>query len=59
MIQKNIASILAKIKLAKEVSHVKHDVRLVAVSKTKSCEEIMQAYNCGIRHFGENYVEEI
>jgi uncharacterized pyridoxal phosphate-containing UPF0001 family protein len=41
MIQKNIISILSRIQLAKESSNIKHDVRLVAVSKTKSCEEIM------------------
>jgi pyridoxal phosphate enzyme (YggS family) len=34
-------------------------VRLVAVSKTKSVEAVMEAYNAGQRHFGENYVQEI
>jgi hypothetical protein len=28
----------------------------VAVSKTKSIENIIEAYNAGQRHFGENYV---
>ena len=32
---------------------------LVAVSKTKSNEEIMEAYNLGLRDFGENYVQEL
>lgn len=32
---------------------------LVAVSKTKSNEEILEAYNQGIRDFGENYVQEL
>ena len=32
---------------------------LVAVSKTKSNEEIMKAYDLGIRDFGENYVQEL
>jgi len=31
-------------------------VRLVAVSKTKPIEQIIQAYQAGQRHFGENYV---
>ena len=35
------------------------DILLVAVSKTKSNEEIMEAYNLGIRDFGENYVQEL
>ncbi len=34
-------------------------VTLVAVSKTKSNEEILKAYNLGIRDFGENYVQEL
>lgn len=33
--------------------------KLIAVSKTKSPEEMMQAYNFGIRDFGENYVQEL
>ena len=32
---------------------------LVAVSKTKSDEEIMKAYNMGVKSFGENYVQEL
>jgi len=32
---------------------------LVAVSKTKSIEDIMEAYNLGLRDFGENYVQEL
>ncbi|WP_372944366.1 YggS family pyridoxal phosphate-dependent enzyme [Muriicola sp.] len=34
-------------------------VELVAVSKTKSIEEIMQAYNAGQRIFGENRIQEM
>jgi len=34
-------------------------VTLIAVSKTKSPEEIMEAYNLGIRDFGENKVQEL
>ena len=34
-------------------------VTLVAVSKTKSNEEILKAYDLGIRNFGENYVQEL
>ena len=32
---------------------------LVAVSKTKSNEDIMKAYSLGVRDFGENYVQEL
>jgi len=34
-------------------------VRLVAVSKTKPSELLMDAYNAGQRYFGENYVQEL
>jgi len=33
--------------------------RLVAVSKTKPVEAILDAYSAGQRHFGENYVNEL
>ena len=35
------------------------NVTLVAVSKTKSVEEILNAYNAGHRYFGENKVQEM
>jgi PLP dependent protein len=34
-------------------------VSLIAVSKTRKPEEIMEAYNCGHRLFGENKVQEL
>ncbi len=34
-------------------------VQLVAVSKTKPAEEIIELYNFGHRDFGENYVQEL
>lgn len=34
-------------------------MQLVAVSKTKPVEMIIDAYNVGQRHFGENYVKEL
>lgn len=35
------------------------NITLVAVSKTKSNEDILKAYDQGIRDFGENYVQEL
>lgn len=35
------------------------DTTLVAVSKTKPNEKILEAYNLGIKDFGENYVQEL
>ncbi|HEY5370038.1 MAG TPA: YggS family pyridoxal phosphate-dependent enzyme [Hanamia sp.] len=37
----------------------KKSVTLVAVSKTKSIEDILELYNLGQRDFGENYVQEL
>ena len=49
--------------LEKRINNIKKDINkdttLVAVSKTKSIEEILDAYNLGIRDFGENYVQEL
>lgn len=51
-------SIAANISAIKEeVERVK--VKLVAVSKTKPVEEIMEAYEAGQRVFGENMVQEL
>ena len=36
-----------------------NNVQLVAVSKTKTVEEIKEAYDLGQRDFGENYVQEL
>jgi len=35
------------------------NVKLIAVSKTKSTEEILEAYEAGQREFGENQVQEL
>jgi pyridoxal phosphate enzyme (YggS family) len=50
----NIQSNLAKLK-----SEIPDNIKIVAVSKTKSCDEIMQAYNFGHKIFGENKVQEL
>ena len=49
-----IAENIAKIK-----SSLPESVKLVAVSKLKSLEDIMEAYNAGQRAFGENYATEL
>lgn len=40
-------------------SNISKDTVLIAVSKTRSIEEIKEAYDCGIRDFGENKVQEL
>lgn len=60
-IANNLVSVLKRMELAKLAQQVKNnrDVRLVAVSKTKTVQEIIEAYQSGHRHFGENYVQEL
>lgn len=50
----SIAENLDKIK-----DTIPEGVKLVAVSKTKPVEDIKEAYDCGIRDFGENKVQEL
>jgi pyridoxal phosphate enzyme (YggS family) len=58
-ISKKITSINQKIAaMAKQVDRDASDIQLLAVSKTKPVYLIKQAYQCGLRHFGENYVQE-
>jgi len=45
------------LKLEEEIKDT--SAKLVAVSKTKPVDAIMEAYNCGIRDFGENKAQEI
>lgn len=51
----NYEAILAKVVKASG----KHNVNLVAVSKFKPASDILALYNHGVRHFGENYVQEL
>ena len=44
-------------KISGELKQIK--VTLVAVSKTKPVEDILELYNLGQRDFGENYVQEL
>ena len=54
-----IEDILEKIFLACEKSNRKpSDVKLMAVSKFHPIEEILQAYDCGLKLYGENRVQE-
>ena len=45
--------------LNKVLASLSIDVKLIAVSKTKSNESIMEAYRAGQRRFGENKVQEL
>jgi pyridoxal phosphate enzyme (YggS family) len=45
--------------IAEIKSQIPNNVTLVAVSKTKPNEALLEAYNSGQRDFGENYVQEL
>jgi len=58
-IQKKINSVIQKIAHATaQVQRDENQVQLLAVSKTKPISLIKEAYQAGLRHFGENYVQE-
>ncbi|MGI6071966.1 MAG: YggS family pyridoxal phosphate-dependent enzyme [Lachnospiraceae bacterium] len=59
MIKENLIKINSRIRAAANGSRFSNKITLVAVSKSRSIEEIMQAYEMGIRDFGENRVQEL
>ena len=60
MLANNLKIVQSKIELAaKRVNRDPSEITLIAVSKTKPAEMISDVYNCGIREFGENKVQEI
>jgi len=60
MIKNNIASVIEKMRSAcQKASHNNSEVTLIAVSKTKPVSMLQEAYNAGMRDFGENKVQEI
>ncbi len=60
MIEERITDIINRIEAACERSgRSPSEVTLIAVSKTKPLHMIEEAYSLGIRHFGENKVQEL
>jgi pyridoxal phosphate enzyme (YggS family) len=57
-IRENILRIQDRIAKALQKSPHPAEVTLIAVSKTHPAESIRQAYEAGLRHFGENRVQE-
>ncbi len=58
MIKDNIDKILNEIENIKNLEGIKYKIDLMAVSKTYPVEDIIEAYNCGLKLFGENRVQE-
>ena len=60
MIRKNIEDVKAKISDACRCGgRTSEDVQLICVSKTKPVDMLMEAYEAGMRDFGENKVQEL
>ncbi len=60
MIRENLAQVEKNIcEACKKAGRDRSEVTLIAVSKTKPIEDIMEAYEAGIRDFGENKVQEL
>jgi PLP dependent protein len=58
-IRENIARVLERMEAAcRRAGRRPEEVRLVAVTKTVTPEKIREAYQAGLRHFGENRVQE-
>lgn len=60
MLATNLKEVETKIESAcKRANRSRNDVTLIAVSKTKPIEMLQEAYELGIRNFGENKVQEV
>lgn len=60
MIRENLKTVESKIQAAcRKCGRNRAEVRLIAVSKTKPVEMLLEAYDCGCRDFGENKVQEL
>ncbi|CDZ74965.1 pyridoxal phosphate enzyme, YggS family [Peptoniphilus sp. ING2-D1G] len=55
----NLKSVLENIEKAKDRSKLHQDVKLIGVSKNHTTEEILKAYDLGLKDFGENRVQEL
>ena len=60
MIRENLEKVQNNISIAcTKANRSANDVTLIAVSKTKPVELLQEAYDAGVRDFGENKVQEI
>ena len=57
-LKSSLDEILKNIERAKRNTFTKKDVILVAATKTRSFNQINQVYSLGIRHIGENRIQE-
>ena len=59
MVRENLARIQERISnAAARAGRTSEEVTLIAVSKTHPADAVREAYEAGVRHFGENRVQE-
>ena len=59
LVQKNVELVRERIAAAaRKAGRRSEEITLIGVSKTKTVEAIREAYEAGVRHFGENRVQE-
>ena len=60
MLKENLKNVEEKIKKAcTDAGRKREEVTLIAVSKTKPLDTLKEAYDLGVRVFGENKVQEL
>ena len=57
-IEQNYKHLLSVIKSSQSEGDAEALPTIIAVSKTRTLKEIDEAYKCGLRNFGENYLQE-
>lgn len=57
-VEENLKAVLEQIEKCRKASGAAQEVRLLAVSKTKPYDDIMEAYRAGQLLFGESYAQE-
>jgi PLP dependent protein len=58
-VQENVLQVRQRITAAaRRAGRLPEEITLIAVSKTQSADAIREAYEAGVRHFGENRVQE-
>ncbi len=59
LLNDNITKLLQRVRRGAQKSQYRNsDILVVAVSKTRSAQEVRAAHACGLMHFGENYLQE-
>ncbi|PLW83515.1 YggS family pyridoxal phosphate-dependent enzyme [Kineobactrum sediminis] len=57
-LKSNIDKLLERVRLSAQKSQRENSIRVLAVSKTRSADEIRRAAGLGLHEFGENYLQE-